>query len=154
MWQKFTRTMPDEDTSPLTAMYSRGQRLLLNALITRLHVFELHLTPLQACVSAILKVRLDRINRNQEDMMEELPTVLHHDGPRDTIPLWWYQRQLMRWIIKTAYWRGWSNWLPPDLHHPVSQLLKEYILLLEQVTTVRLRCILPCGSTCVSMEKI
>lgn len=57
-------------------------------------------------------------------------------------------------ILKTAYWRDRSNWFPPNLHHPVSQLLNDDVPLLKQVTIVRLCHILPCGVTYVTMEKI
>ena len=68
---------------------------------------------------------------------------------------WWHQRHLTRiGIINTIHWNGWSNWFPPYPYHPISQLLKADVFPLEQVTTVRLCRVLPCGVTYVSMEKI
>ena len=46
MWSKLTRTAPENCTSTLAAMYGRGERRPhLNELISRLHDFELRLTP-------------------------------------------------------------------------------------------------------------
>ena len=50
MWRKFTRTAPEKYAGTLEGMYSREQRQsLLFELIIRLHDFEQHWTPPQAC---------------------------------------------------------------------------------------------------------
>ena len=69
-------------------------------------------------------------------------------------PCWQQIRPTGIRIPKIAYWRGWSNWFPPSLHYLTSQLSKEDVLLLEQVTVLRLCRILPCGVTYMTMENI
>ena len=83
MWRTFTKTAPERHASTFAAMYGRGERRpLLSELINRLQDYELHLTPLRACVSAIRKVveKLDRMESKQEDIIDELSTMRDADG--------------------------------------------------------------------------
>lgn len=78
LWHMFTRTAPERYASTLAAMYGRGERRsLLNELISRLHDFKVHLTPIRACVSATEKLteKLHRMESNQENIMDDLSTV-------------------------------------------------------------------------------
>ena len=87
---------------------------------------------------------------NQEDIIDKLSIVLNadesvvvsdtSDGDQDS------QNSLLERLIKLV-----SSIV---LHRPTSQLLKEDILLLNQVTAVRLPRLLPCGMTYVTVEKI
>ena len=87
---------------------------------------------------------------NQEDIIDKLSTVLNadesmvvsdtSDGDQDS------QNSLLERLIKLV-----SSIV---LHRPTSQLLKEDIVLLNQVTAVRLPRLLPCGMTYVTVEKI
>ena len=59
-------------------MYGRGERRpLRKELINKLQDFELHLSPLRACVSAIVKEaeKLNRMESIQEDKIDKLSTV-------------------------------------------------------------------------------
>ena len=93
---------------------------------------------------------------NQEDIIDELSTVLSADGcmvvsdtssgDQDS------KNSLLEGLIKLV-----SSLHHPAspciiLHHPTSQLSKEDLLM--QVTTVRQRHVLPCGITYMTMEKI
>ena len=70
--------------------WQRGKKILLNKWITRLQDFELHLTPIWACVSAITKVaeKMDRMENNQQDTIDELSTVLYSDGTDKPMVVW------------------------------------------------------------------
>ena len=78
MWRTFTKTAPERYASTFAAMYGRGERRpLINELLNKLQDFELHLSPLRACVSAIEKVaeKLDRMENKQEDIIGKLSIV-------------------------------------------------------------------------------
>jgi len=81
MWCIFTKTAPERYASTFAAMYGRGERRpLINELINTLQDFELHLTSLRTCISAITKVaeKLDRLQNNQ-GIIDKLSTVLNAD---------------------------------------------------------------------------
>ena len=83
MWRIFTKIAPERYASTFAAMYGRGERRpLINELINKLQDFELHLSPLRACVSAIAKVaeKLNRMENKQEDIIDKLSTVPNADG--------------------------------------------------------------------------
>ena len=66
-------------------MYGRGERRpLISELINKLQDFELHLHPLQVCVSAIAEVaeKLNRMESKQEDIIDKLSTVPNADGSK------------------------------------------------------------------------
>ena len=82
MWRTFTKTAPERYASTFAAMYGRGERRpLISELVNKLQDFELHLSPLRACVSAITKVaeKLDRMENKQEDIIDKLSTVPEAD---------------------------------------------------------------------------
>ncbi|XP_021236236.1 uncharacterized protein LOC110389699 [Numida meleagris] len=86
MWHPFTRTAPEKYAGTLSAMYGRGERRPpMGELISRLHDFEIHLTPLQVYASATVKVteRLDRLESDHDDIIEELTSLPHDDKPDD-----------------------------------------------------------------------
>ena len=79
MWRIFTKTAPERYASTFAAMYGRGgRRPLIDDLVNRLQDFELHLNPLQACVSAITRIRdadgsmVDEDQNSQNPPVEEL----------------------------------------------------------------------------------
>ena len=90
------------------------------------------------------------MERKQEDRIDELSTMCYANESmvvsdtsgedQDS------QNSLLERLIKLV-----SSIV---LHRPTSQLLKEDILLLNQVTAVRLPRLLPCGMTYVTVEKI
>lgn len=84
-------------------MYDRGERrTLINELTNKLQNFELHLTTLRACVSAITKVaeKLSTVLNADESMVVSNTS----DGDQNS------QNSLLEGLP--------PNGVPPNLHHP------------------------------------
>ena len=80
MSQKKSMILGESGVHQICGIYS--ERLHQKGkLINKRQDFEIHLTPLQACVSANAKVaeKVDRMKSNQEDIRDELSTMLNVD---------------------------------------------------------------------------
>lgn len=87
IWQKLTRTAPERYVVSLVAMIDRykdrNRTSPIFELILTLQNLEQKLPPSHASISAICHMteRLDKMEKKQDGMLEELSLVINHDEP-------------------------------------------------------------------------